>query len=161
MQLMHRTPTRRHVILVCAGALSLQAQITKVRTTIHQEVDFKAPPARIYDALLDAKQFSALTESPAEIQRQPGGMFKLFDGHIEGRHIELVSNRRIVQAWREISWPAGMYTLAKFELTPRGSGTRLVFDQTGIAEDDVGHLSEGWPFRYWEPLRKYLDGRSK
>jgi hypothetical protein len=39
------------------------------------------------------------------------------------------------------------------------SGTRLIFDQTGIAEHDVGHLSEGWPIHYWEPLRKYLDGK--
>ncbi len=97
------------------------------------------------------------TNLSAEIQPQPGGSFKLFGGHIEGRNIELALNQRIVQAWREVSWPLGFYSIAKFELAVRSFGTRIVFDQTGIAEDDWGHLSEGWPLRYWEPLRKYLN----
>jgi hypothetical protein len=29
-------------------------------TPIHQEVDFKASPKRVYEALIDAKQFSTL-----------------------------------------------------------------------------------------------------
>src|ERR1700689_4205765 len=37
------------------------------RTSIHQEVDFKASPQRIYDALLDSKQFAAFTGRGAEI----------------------------------------------------------------------------------------------
>src|SRR5438309_1234443 len=34
---------------------------------IHQEIDFKASPQRIYEALLDAKQFAAFSGRPAEI----------------------------------------------------------------------------------------------
>lgn len=81
---------------------------------------------------------------------------KLFGGLIEGRNIELVPHKRIVQAWREESWSPGYYSLAKFELVARSSGTHLVFDQTGIAEHDWGRLNEGWPLRCREPLRKYL-----
>jgi len=157
---MQATQTRRHAVLIlgaAAAAASIQAQTTKPGTTIHQEVDYKVNPARIYEALLDAKRFSAFTSFAAEIQPQPGGSFKLFGGRIEGRNIELALNRRIVQAWREASWPAGFYSIAKFELVARNSGTRIVFDQTGIAEDDWGHLNEGWPLRYWDPLRKYLN----
>jgi len=156
---MQATVTRRQAILLLGGAaaVSIQAQ-GKPGTRIHQEVDFQVAPPRIYKALLDAKQFSALTGSSAEIQAQPGGRLKLFGGLIEARNIELVPSQRIVQAWREASWPPGYYSLVKFELAPRGPGTRLVFDQTGIAEDDWGHLNDGWPIRYWEPLRKYLKG---
>jgi len=32
---------------------------------IHQEIDIKAAPGRIYEALTDAKQFSALSGKPA------------------------------------------------------------------------------------------------
>src|SRR5579859_207751 len=39
---------------------------------LHQEVDFKAAPGRIYDALLDAKQFSAFSGAAAEIHREIG-----------------------------------------------------------------------------------------
>jgi activator of HSP90 ATPase len=155
---MQATASRRKAILLLAGAAvtSTQAQTGKPGTRIHQEVDFQAAPARVYEALLDAKQFSAFTGQSAEIQAQPGGGLKLFGGLIEGRNIELVPNQRIVQAWREASWPPGYYSLVKFELVSRSPGTHLVFDQTGIAEDDWGHLNDGWPLRYWEPLRKYL-----
>jgi len=160
MQPMAATPTRRQAILLlgATGIASLHAtaDTPKSGTTIHQEVDFQVPPSRIYEVLLDDKQFSKVTGHPAEIQAQAGGSLKMFGGLIEGRNIELDTNKRIVQAWREASWPAGYYTLVKFELEARGSRTHLVFDQTGIAEPDWGHLNEGWPIRYWEPLRKYF-----
>jgi activator of HSP90 ATPase len=153
-------PTRRQAILFlgAAGITSLHgtADTPKSGTKIHQEVDFQVPPSRIYEVLLNSNQFSKVTGHPAEIHPQAGGSLKMFGGLIEGRNIELDPNRRIVQAWREASWLAGYYTLVKFELLALDSGTHLVFDQTGIAEPDWGHLNEGWPIRYWEPLRKYF-----
>src|SRR4051794_13985416 len=89
------------------------------RTVIHQEVDFKVSPARIYDALMDARQFQGVTGMAAEMHPFAGGTFKLFDGHIEGRNIELIPNRRIVQVWRETAWQSGYYSIVKFELIAR------------------------------------------
>ena len=132
-------------------------QTAKPSTAIHQEVDFKAAPARIYEVLLDGKQFSAFSKDTAEIQPQPGGTFKLFGGRIEGRNIELAPNRMIVQAWRPASWPAGSYSIVRFELMASGSGTRIVLDHAGFTEDKWEHLNEGWPLHYWEPLHKYLN----
>ena len=45
---------------------------------IQQEIVFKASPKRVYDALLDSKQFSEFTGAPAEINREPGGAFSCF-----------------------------------------------------------------------------------
>src|SRR5580693_5206395 len=99
---MNKKVSRRQVGLLLGGlgGASAQAQPQKPGTTIHLEIDFNATPARIYEALLDAKQFSAFTNAAAEIQPQPGGTFKLFAGQIEGRNVELIQNQRIVQAWR-------------------------------------------------------------
>jgi uncharacterized protein YndB with AHSA1/START domain len=94
--------------------------------TIHQEIDFNTSPQLLYEALLDANQFTALSGRPAEINREVGGAFSLFGGHIIGRNMELLPNHRIVQAWRVVTWPEGVYSIAKFELKPNGSGTRLV-----------------------------------
>jgi activator of HSP90 ATPase len=151
--------TRRHMgwILAGFGAASAEAQTKQPGTTIHQEIDFKATPARIYEVLLDAKQFGACTKAAAEIEPAAGGAFKLFDGMIEGRNIELVPNRRIVQAWRPASWPPGVYSIVKFELAPHGSGTRIVFDHSGFSAEHQESLTEGWQSHYWEPLHKYLD----
>ena len=107
--------------------------------------------------LLDSKQFGAFTGGAADIQAQPGGVFKLFDGAIEGRNIELIPNQRIVQAWRPGSWPAGVYSIVKFELMAHGSGSRVLLDHAGFSEDKQEHLRTGWHSHYWEPLHKYLN----
>jgi activator of HSP90 ATPase len=128
----------------------------RARTFLHQEVDFKATPQRIYEALLDSKQFSAFTGMPADISREAGGAFSMFGGMIVGRNVELISNQRIVQAWRPASWDPGVYSVVRFELVKSGAQTKIALDHTGFPEGDFGHLNEGWKERYWQPLEKYL-----
>ena len=151
--------TRRRMSLVLGGlaAVSADAQTKKTGTAIHQEIDFKTTPARIYEALLDAKQFSAATKDTAEIEPRPGAAFKLFGGRIEGRNVELMPNQRIVQAWRPAFWPPGVYSIVRFELAARGPEARLVLDHAGFSEDKWEGLNDGWPRMYWDPLHKYLN----
>jgi activator of HSP90 ATPase len=129
---------------------------------IHQEIEFKTNPQRVYEVLLDAKQFSAFTGAPAEIEPQAGGEFSCFGGMITGRNVELTPNKRIVQAWRVKVWPEGVYSIVSFELQPRGSGTRLMMTHDGFPDGMRAHLNGempdgGWHRQYWEPLQKYLD----
>lgn len=124
---------------------------------IHQEVEFKASPRRVYETLTDAKRFSQATGgAPTEISSEVGGAFSCFGGMIVGRNLELLQNRRIVQAWRVGNWEPGVYSIIRFELKEDGAGTRLVFDHTGFPEDNRDHLDAGWASNYWEPLKKYL-----
>jgi activator of HSP90 ATPase len=126
-------------------------------TPIHQEIVFHVAPKRVYDALLDARQFSQLTGgAPAEIEQAAGGSFSCFGGMISGRNIELKPNQRIVQAWRAANWPEGVYSVVRFELAGEGAGTKLTFDQSGFPDGQREHLDGGWHKMYWEPLRKYL-----
>jgi uncharacterized protein YndB with AHSA1/START domain len=144
-------------------------RISHAAEAIHQEPVFEASRRRVYDALTDSRQFHqvmqlsaavrsgmALGKSQTEISRQVGGAFTIYNGHIVGRQIELVSGERIVQAWRVVDWSPGVYSIVKFELTEQGSGTRIVFDHTGFPEGQAEHLAEGWTGNYWEPLTKYL-----
>jgi len=128
----------------------------QTRTSLHQEVAFTASPQRIYEVLLDSKQFAAFTGLPAEIDPKLGGAFKTFGGLIVGRNVELVPDQRIVQAWRPTSWDPGVYSIVKFELKPQGSGALVVLDHTGFPESDFDGLNSGWPERYWEPLKKFF-----
>jgi activator of HSP90 ATPase len=124
---------------------------------ITQEIVFKASPTRIYDVLLDAKQFSAFTGGkPAEISRDSGGAISCFGGMITGRNIELVPGQRIVQAWRAGNWPEGVYSIVRFELKAEGQGAKLTLHHTGFPEGGAEHLEGGWHQMYWEPLKKYL-----
>ncbi len=121
-------------------------EVSHTGEAIHQEVVFKASRKRVYEALVDTKQFNKVVElsgavqpgmslesKPTEISREVGGAFSLFGGHIVGRHVELVPSERIVQAWRVVGWNPGVYSIAKFELTEQGAETKLVFDHTGFS----------------------------
>jgi activator of HSP90 ATPase len=126
------------------------------RTSLHQEVDFKASPERIYAALLDSKQFAAFTAMPAEIDPNAGGAFTTFGGLVAGRNVELIPNQRVVQAWRPTHWDSGVYSIVRFELKGQGSETKLVLDHCGFPEGEFDHLDHGWKLRYWDPLTKFL-----
>jgi activator of HSP90 ATPase len=173
-------PTRRQAILGVVGAFAGVAvgstrawaapedEISHTAESIHQEPVFAASPKRVYEALTDAKQFTRviqlsgalqemhLPDQPAVISREEGGAFALYGGFITGRHIELVPNVRVVQAWRAGDWPTGVYSIAKFELLEQGSGCKIAFDHTGFPKGDAKGLASGWKAHYWEPLAKVL-----
>jgi len=124
---------------------------------IHQEEHFKVPPHRIYEALLDAKQFTAFSGGrTAEIDPAVGGTFSLFAGHIVGRNLELVPDARIVQGWRVVTWPVGIFSIVRFELVGKSSGTKVIFDHTGFPPELAEHLESGWNENYWNALQKYF-----
>jgi activator of HSP90 ATPase len=125
-------------------------------SNIHQEETFAAAPARVYRALVDSGEFSKLTGAPAAGTGVEGSPFSLFGGHITGRHIELVPDQLVVQAWRAKTWPAGVYSIARFELLPEGAKTRLIFDHDGFPSDMKEHLAAGWISNYWEPMHKTM-----
>jgi activator of HSP90 ATPase len=128
-------------------------------TSLHQEIDLKGAPQRVFDLLLDAKLFAAFTGMPATIDPNPGGAFSTFGGLIEGRNVEIIAAKRLVQAWRPTSWDAGVYSIVHFELKPNGAGTMVVLDHTGFPAGDFDHLDSGWRLRYWEPMQRYLAGQ--
>ncbi len=124
---------------------------------IHQEVTFTASPNKVYEALLDARQFSQMSGgAPAEIEPKAGGAFSCFGGMITGRNVELHESLRIVQAWRAGNWPEGVYSIVRFELAPAGTGTKLTFSHDGFPAAMREHLEGGWHKMYWEPLKKHL-----
>ena len=126
------------------------------RTSIHYEIEFKPSPQRLYEAILDQKQFAAFSGMPATIDPTPGGAFSMFGGLIVGRTVELVVNQRIVQAWRPAHWDQGIYSIVHFEFNPRGAETTLIFDHTGFPAGKYDDLDWGWHNHYWNPLKKFF-----
>jgi activator of HSP90 ATPase len=142
-----------------SATLVQEPEISRTAEAIHEEVPFKSGPSRLYEALLDEKQFAQVTGGQATtIDRNAGGAFSLFGARIKGRNIELVPNERIVQAWRSEGWEHGLYSIVRFELKADGTGTRLVFDHTGFPTGQADHLASGWKSNYWDPLTHFFAG---
>jgi activator of HSP90 ATPase len=172
-------PSRRQVIVgLTAGAAVVgtanvrgeqAVEIARNAKAIHQEVAFKASRRRVYVVLTDADEFQqvvALSDAvqsgkvkqtiPSQIGREAGSPFSIFGGFIGGRNIEMIPDKRLVQAWRPQDWPPGVYSIAKFELVERGAETLLKFDHTGFPAADAASLAAGWKLNYWQPMAKVL-----
>jgi activator of HSP90 ATPase len=108
------------------------------------------------ESFSDAMKSLDIKSHPAKIGREPGGAISLFGDYITGRQIELVANKRIVQAWRTASWGPGIYSIVRFDLVEQGEATKVILDHTGFPSGTAEHLAAGWKANYWEPLQKLL-----
>ncbi len=127
--------------------------------TIRQSVVFAASPHEVYEALMDAKKHATFTGSKARVSRKVGGAFAIFDDGLSGTNLELVADKKIVQAWRcEMKgWPADHFSKATFALSKTKTGTKLAFTHSGVPTACVKDITQGWRDYYWKPMKEMLD----
>ena len=129
--------------------------------TIKQEVKINAKPSEVYEALMDSGKHSEFTRASASISKKVNGKISAYDGYIDGKNIELVKGKKIVQKWRGSDWPEGHYSVAKFELKNDKGKTRLVFTQTGVPKEHYKSIADGWKEHYWDKMKKFLKNRKE
>ncbi|UYL10288.1 SRPBCC domain-containing protein [Bdellovibrio sp. SKB1291214] len=128
--------------------------------TIKQKVHFKAPPEVIYGLLTDSKKYATLTGKKAKIGKSAGAAFSVYGGQATGIIVELVKNRRIVQAWRGHSFPEGIFSMATFNLKPVGkNGTELILIHRGVPKEMIPSIENGWRKYNWDKIKTYLENQ--
>jgi len=120
---------------------------------VHQTVTLKADPQKVYHALMNWDIHSKITGSRAVIGSKTGSSFSVWDGGIHGTNLVLDKNRKIVQAWRAEEWPKDHYSVAVFDLEKTKDGTKLVFEQFGVPDEDYKNIINGWKTYYWNPMK--------
>lgn len=129
---------------------------TKTKT-IKQSANFKASAHEVYEALMDSKKHSQFTGGKASISRNVGGKFTVYDGYAEGKNLELITDKKIVQFWRASDWPEGAESKVTFILTATKTGTKLTFTQVGVPIECAKDIAQGWQDYYWEPMKEMLE----
>ena len=124
---------------------------------IRQTATFKASAHDIYEALMDSKKHATFTGGKAVISRKVGGKFNVFDGYAEGKNIELIPDKKIVQSWRASDWPEGVYSQVTFLIEEVDGKTKLTFTQTGVPDEQYADISQGWRDYYWKPMKEMLE----
>jgi activator of HSP90 ATPase len=123
---------------------------------IRQTVTFNASPHAVYEALMDSRKHAKFTRSQATISRKVGGPLTAYNGYITGKNLELVPDQKIVQAWHASDWPTGHWSKVTFRLAPVPGGTRLSFTHSGVPDDQVENIRQGWIDNYWDPMKAML-----
>jgi activator of HSP90 ATPase len=100
-----------------------------------------------------------MTGSPAKVSDQVGGEFEAWDGYIQGRNLELVSDQRIVQSWRTTEFTdSEPDSRLEITLEPSGVETKLTLRHTNLPPHG-GQYKDGWVESYFEPMKVYFSSK--
>jgi len=144
---------------------------------IRKQVDLKAPPARVWQALTDAEQFGTWfrvrMETPFIVGQKAGGQIT-HPGYEHVRFEVLVEEMRpqelFVLRWHpygidpKVDYSVEPMTRVEFRLEPLGSGTRLTLIESGFDRIPAHRRAEafrmndgGWA-QQMENIRAHVDG---
>lgn len=130
--------------------------------TIHLAAALPATPGDLFDMYLDRDLHAAITGEPVSIGTHAGTEFRAFDGALQGRILQVVPKRLIVQSWRASHWKASdIDSTLILTFWPQGRGARIELVHVNVADHDFAGVSEGWELYYWTPWREYLKQRKR
>ncbi|OGY79404.1 MAG: hypothetical protein A3B74_01015 [Candidatus Kerfeldbacteria bacterium RIFCSPHIGHO2_02_FULL_42_14] len=128
---------------------------------IRQTLTLPVTPHEVYEALMKSALHSQFTRSTARISAKVGGKISAYDGYIEGKNLELLSDKKIVQRWRASDWDEEDSSVATFTLQKIKSGTKIIFTQTDVPDEHVQEIRQGWKDYYWKPLQKWFSEKTR
>lgn len=121
-------------------------------------VTIPAQAAAIYKAWLSTEGHTAMTGSPAKVDGRADGGFTAWDGYIWGRFLELVENKKIVQAWRTSEFPEDAEdSKVEIVLEETGDDTKITLHHFNIPKGQAQGYKKGWDDFYFKPMRKYFE----
>jgi activator of HSP90 ATPase len=127
---------------------------TKIKTkTVKQVLSFEASPDQLYEVFVNQAQICAFTQGPAQVGRDPGQAFILYDGAVQGEHTITEPGKRLVQKWRFKDWPEAHYSNVSMVFEEKNGRTYLTLTQSGVPVSDFERTKAGWESYYWRRIR--------
>ena len=124
---------------------------------IKRSANIPASPKQIYNAWLNSKEHSKMTGSKATTSIKVGRKFTAWDNYISGKNLELIPDKRILQAWRTTEFSKDdldSHLLIKFEEVKVGSKVTLVHSE--IPQGQSASYKKGWSDFYLKPMKTYF-----
>ena len=123
----------------------------RLRQTYH----VKAPPGRVWQALIDVREIEEWGGGPAKMDGKVGTEFELWGGDIHGINTEVVKEKRLAQDWFAGDWPEP--SRVTFTLEAEESGTKVVLDHENIPDGEFEEIRDGWREYYLGLIKEYLE----
>ena len=116
----------------------------------------QATPEEIYSAWLDGNKHGKMIGAEATGKAEVGSEFTAWDGYISGRNLELVPNKKIVQAWRTIEFmDDDKDSHLEIHLSADKKGCKLTLIHTNIPENQPDY-EQCWADNYFDPMKEYF-----
>ncbi|MCG6146938.1 SRPBCC domain-containing protein [Leptospira levettii] len=128
--------------------------------TIKHKVKFKASPETIYEYIADSKKMTSLTGEKAVIGQKVGSPFSILKGKVNGVIVDILPSRRIVQAWRRLDFPEGIFSMASFTLRETADGgTELILTHRGVPKELIPEVEHDWKRNFWDKIHKEIQSK--
>lgn len=128
--------------------------------TICQTVVFKnTSPETLYRIYMDPKKHSkAIGGSAVKISAKPGSSYSAWDGYIQGKTLQLMKGKMIVQSWRSSDFKQGdLDSVLVLWFEKRGKDAVINMAHANVPDHQYAGVKSGWDDFYWKPWKKYLE----
>jgi activator of HSP90 ATPase len=114
-----------------------------------------APPEEVYIALTNPNTIMLWSGEEAKMSTEIGSEFSLWNGSIEGKNLDFIEGKKIVQLW--YFGDQEDLSIVTILLHPAKQGTSIELTHTNIPDIDFEEIAEGWNQSYFGSLRKFYE----
>ena len=127
---------------------------------VKQSITLPAPAKKLYAMYLSRRAHGAITGGKVAIGARPGSKFKAFGGALQGRILQTVPGKLIVQSWRSTGFHKSDHdSTLILRFSGKGNRGRIELMHVNVPPHDYNGVRKGWPSYYWKPWRKLLNRR--
>ncbi len=107
----------------------------------------------IFNALTNPATIQLWSGDPAEMSKEPGSEFSLWEGWISGRNLAFETGKMIVQEWYFGDQEEA--SIVTIKLHPHKHGTSAELIHTNIPDEEYINITEGWNHNYFGMLEEF------
>lgn len=123
--------------------------------TFKKTFRINAEPSDIYAALTNPLTIELWSGYPAKMSTEAGSEFSLWEGDIQGRNLEFIQDRKLVQEWYFGDQPEKSIVIVS--IIPEGENSLVTVEQTNIPDQDFADISEGWREYYMGAIAGFFN----
>ena len=123
--------------------------------TFKKTFRINAEPSDVYSAITNPYTIELWSGYPAKMSTIPGSEFSLWEGDIEGKNLEFIQDRKVVQQWYFGDQPeASIVTISIF---PDKSNSSVTIEHTNIPDEEFDNIAEGWREYYVGAITNFFN----
>jgi activator of HSP90 ATPase len=114
-----------------------------------------AEPSDIYAALTNPFTIELWSGYRAIMSTEPGSEFSLWEGDIEGRNIEFIQDKKIVQEW--YFGEQEEKSIVTITINSRGEDAEVTVEHSNIPDEEFSDIAEGWREYYMGAIKAFFN----
>ena len=122
---------------------------------VKKEYKISAPIGEVWKALIQPEIIAEWGGRPIKMDAKVGTEFKLWDGDIHGKNIEVIKEKKLVQEWFSGEWPKP--SIVTFILQIQDHETILELEHINVPDEEVDDIDQGWNDYYIGPMKELLE----